>query len=176
MVRVIWILLIVIGGLLPKNQDRELLITKKVVTVKGQTSLGAFSCDYEVNGLSERLKMSSSSNVKTIEFEIPVRDFSCGNFLLNKDFRRTIKAEDFPISKVTVSDLKHNYGHYSCSLKVLLVGKHFEYNDFLLTRTAIGLEGDLNMTFSDLDLTAPQRLGGLIKVEEKIDLKIVLGM
>lgn len=107
----------------PYKEEREVIVTRKMITVSGQTSIGGFNCDYSRNGLKDTLYIDYTKKVKDLIFEIPVQDFSCGNFLLNKDFRKTIKADQFPTAKVRVRDLKSSYGHYSCDMTVDIVDR-----------------------------------------------------
>jgi len=171
--RVLLILLLIL--LNPDLKEREVIVTKKVITVSGQTSIGGFNCDYAKNGLKDTLYIDHTKFLKELIFDIPVNDFACGNFLLNRDFRKTIKAEEFPTAKVRVSNLKSNYGHYTCDLSVGLVGKHLKFPALVLKRTAEGVSGKLILSFEDLELETPKKMGGLIKVEEELHLEIQLG-
>lgn len=159
----------------PYKEEREVIVTRKMITVSGQTSIGGFNCDYSRNGLKDTLYIDYSKKVKDLIFEIPVQDFSCGNFLLNKDFRKTIKADQYPTAKVRVKDLKSSYGHYSCDMTVDIVGKKLYYNDLILKRTSEGLAANLVLSFEELELEAPKKLGGLVKVEEELHLEFKLG-
>ena len=171
--RVLIIILLILFN--PDLKEREVIVTKKVLTVSGQTSIGGFNCDYSKNGLKDTLFIDQSKSLKELIFDIPVHDFSCGNFLLNRDFRKTIKAEQFPSARVKVKNLKSNYGHYTCDLEVSLVGKNLSFPALVLKRTAEGVSGKLILSFEDLELETPQKMGGMIKVEEELHLEIQLG-
>jgi hypothetical protein len=159
----------------PETKDREVIVTQKKITVSGQTSIGGFSCDYSKKGLKDTLFIDHQSGSKEMVFDIPVRDFSCGNFILNSDFRKTIKSDQFPSARVKVQNLKSNYGHYTCDLSVTLVGKKLEFPSLVLKRVPEGLHANLVLSFEELDLEAPKKMGGLIKVEEKLTLDFTLG-
>lgn len=171
--RVLLILLLIL--LNPDLKEREVIVTKKVITVSGQTSIGGFNCDYAKNGLKDTLFIDFDKSGKELVFDIPVNDFSCGNFLLNRDFRKTIKAEKYPSARVKVSNLKSNYGHYTCDLNVNIVGKILNFKSLVLKRTPEGVSGNLVLSFDDLELDTPKKMGGLIKVEEELKLEIQLG-
>lgn len=157
------------------KEKREVIVTQKVITVSGQTSIGGFNCDYAKNGLKDTLYIDYDDSKKELIFDIPVQDFSCGNFLLNRDFRKTIKAEQYPTAKVKVSNLQSNYGHYTCDLSVDLVGKKLNFPNLVLKRTPTGVSGHLVLSFEELALETPKKMGGLIKVEEELHLEIQLG-
>jgi len=158
----------------PIKEEREVVVTKKTITVSGQTSIGGFNCEYERNSLKDTLLIDASRVNAELIFDIPVQDFSCGNFLLNRDFRKTIKAEHYPHARVKVKNIKSNYGHYSCDLNVHIVGKELIYNELPLKRTANGITANLVIGFNELDLEAPKKLGGLVKVEEELLLEFSL--
>jgi hypothetical protein len=171
--RILLVLILILLNAEPK--EREVIVTKKMITVSGQTSIGGFSCDYSKEGLKDTLFIDHSSSLKEMVFDIPVQDFSCGNFIINKDFRNTIKADKYPSARVRVQNLKSNYGHYTCDLSVTLVGKKLDFPSLVLKRIPEGLHANLILNFEDLELEAPKKMGGLIKVEEKLTLDFTLG-
>lgn len=156
-------------------KEREVIVTKKTITVSGKTSIGGFSCDYSKEGLKDTLFIDFEGPEKEMVFDIPVHDFSCGNFLLNRDFRNTVKSDKFPTAKVRVQNIKSNYGHYTCDLTVTLVGKKLHFPSLVLKRVPEGLHANLVLSFDELDLEAPKKMGGMIKVEEKLTLDFTLG-
>ena len=171
------VLLILLGMLwMEGNHSDPLVITSKKITVSGQTSFGAFHCDYSTAGLKDTLLFDAKSKSKPIIFKIPVKSFSCGNFLLNKDFRSTIKAEQYPYSEVQVTNIKNENGQIRCDLTVNLVGKKLEFQSLPLERCPGGLQAELRLSFERLELQPPNKLGGLVKVDENLDLQIFLGM
>ncbi|PSL02297.1 hypothetical protein [Cecembia rubra] len=170
--RVLLALLLIL--LSPYKEEKEVIVTKKKITVSGQTSIGGFNCEYAKNSLRDTLFIDTPLKSKELVFDIPVDDFSCGNFLLNKDFRKTIKADKYPHAKVRVRNLKSNYGHYSCDLTVDIVGKRMHYKELPLKRTPDGIAAKLILSFNELELEAPKKLGGLVKVEEELMLEFKL--
>jgi hypothetical protein len=173
MMRILLALILIL--LNPEKKEREVIVTKKMITVSGQTSIGGFSCDYSKEGLKDTLFIDFLGPTKEMVFDIPVQDFSCGNFLLNRDFRNTVKSDKYPSAKVKVQNLKSNYGHYTCDLSVTLVGKRLDFPSLVLKRVPEGLHANLVLSFDDLDLEAPKKMGGMIKVEEKLTLDFTLG-
>ncbi|MFD2036641.1 hypothetical protein ACFSKL_17690 [Belliella marina] len=159
----------------PTSREKQLVITEKVISVSGQTSLGGFTCNYTNESFKDTLFINSSKSGNPIVFDIPIQDFGCGNFLLNKDFRKTIKAEKYPHAKVTVNNLRENGSDYTCDVSVNLVGKKLEYKSLHLKTSKDQLTGNISINFDELDLSPPNKLGGLIKVEEQLNLEIKLG-
>ena len=164
--------IILFGFLLHAEPPKEdhLVIKEKEITVSGNTSFGKFECTYYVNSIKDTLSFTNNFSPDQFHFEIPVGDFACGNFLLNKDFKKTIKAKDYPTAHVKVANLTRKNKHYTCDLYLELVGKKFHFKDFNLVQNGDRLWGNLTLDFELLDLVPPSRLGGLIKVDEELHL------
>jgi hypothetical protein len=151
------------------------IITQQQITVSGNTSFGDFNCKYLKGGLQDTLVYAGSSSDKVMGFLIPVSEFSCGSFLINRDFKSTIKADRYPNAGVRVRNLRNEDGHFKCDLQVNMVGKELEFSGLALTKRRDGLLANLTLSFDRLDLEAPKKLGGLIKVDEKLELEVFLG-
>src|SRR5690554_520461 len=103
--RILWLLYILLAFPVTKN---DLVIMEREIIVSGTTSIGDFICSYYVNHQQDTLLMDWGASPTDFLFEIPVSEFSCGNFLINNDFRKTIKAKEFPSAQVKVSRLRKN--------------------------------------------------------------------
>ncbi|SEG37403.1 hypothetical protein [Algoriphagus boritolerans] len=158
------------------QQQRELVITDQRVKVSGYTSLGKFNCDFSRVGMKDKLQLNSTGDLSTLEFKIPVKSFSCGNFLLNNDFRSTLKANEYPYALVTVSNFRLKSGNVYCSMVLDLVGQKLNFPDILLERNKEGMSANLILNFEMLNLSPPSKFGGLVKVENQLDLEFHLGM
>lgn len=161
----------------PQRQEKKVMvITHHVVKVSGYTSLGRFNCDFTRVGEKDTLNLNVPGNHPSLEFEIPISSFSCGNFLLNKDFRSTLKSSEYPCAQVEVKNLYEMKGGLFCHLTVNLVGKTLEFPEMELERKEEEIAGKLVLNFDMLDLDPPKKFGGLVKVEDKLDLEFVLGI
>lgn len=172
-----FLILMMILSFSSATQERnELVITDQRIQVSGYTSLGKFNCDFSRVGMTDTLKLNSTGDLRTLEFKIPVKSFSCGNFLLNNDFRSTLKANEFPNALVTVSNFRLKGGNIYCSMVLDLVGQKLDFPDLLLERNKEGMSANLILNFEMLKLEPPSKFGGLIKVEDQLDLEFHLGM
>ena len=169
--RILWLLCMSLIFPMTKN---ELVIMEKEIVVSGTTSIGDFVCSYYVNNTKDTLSMGGDASPNNFLFEIPVAKFTCGNFLINNDFRKTIKAKEFPSALVKVSHLKKNNDHYTCDLFLEIAGKKMLFENFDLFDTGGQLCGDLVLSFEDLELDPPTKFGGLIKVDEHLYLSLAL--
>lgn len=170
--RILWFSILIISMVL--NKEELMVINEKSITVKGNTSLGNFECTYNVENLGDTLSFINNITKDQFRFDIPVGEFTCGNFLLNHDFRKTLKSKEYPKAYVKVTNLKKNRKNYTCDLYLDIVGKNLIYPDFKLRDNGTSLNGDLILDFDHLELEPPSKLGGLIKVDELLNLSLSL--
>lgn len=156
------------------DKEEVLVINEKRITVEGNTSLGKFTCSYKVEMLKDTLLFTNNKSEDFFHFEIPVNQFSCGNFLLNKDFKKTLKSKEFPHAYVEVSNFKSKRGSYSCDLFLEIAGKKHVFPGFKLDNSDAQLSGSLLLDFETLELVPPSRFGGLIHIEETLSLSLSL--
>ncbi len=169
-----WILLpFFLVPCLYKTGYKEWVITSKSITVAGETSFGGFSCGYAINGLLDTLHLSSADK---LDFDIPVEAFSCGNFMLNRDFRQTLKASEHPKANVEARDFTPNSEGVECKIILDIAGENIEFEKVQLKELPNMLEANLEMNFEDLGLSPPRKLGGLIEVDNKLSIHLVLGL
>ncbi|ELR72486.1 hypothetical protein C900_01481 [Fulvivirga imtechensis AK7] len=174
-ISVIFLLSSLLGS--PKA-DPCLIIQEKSITINGNTSLGGFSCDYEVAGKGDTLHINTL-HISPYSFTIPVEAFECGNFILNRDFQSTLKAKTHPKVTVEVLSLEEKEpGTMKGNIRLSLVGKSktLENIEFCmkLDKTRQVLSADFVFYASEFKLTPPRKLGGLIKAEDAMDITVSL--
>lgn len=157
------------------NPGKErLVIQEKEIAVSGNTTLGKFDCVYRGIGLKDTLSFVNDQSNDAFLFHIDVTDFGCGNPILNNDFRKTIKAKEFPQARVIVTNLKKVKEGYRCDLHLEIAGKRLFFEDFLLSSQDKKLTGRLDLHFDTLGLVPPKKFGGLIKVDEILSLSLAM--
>lgn len=154
----------------PRNY---LLVSTKQFTVHGSTSIGGFECNCELD-TKDTLFYNTSLKGNMISHSVSVKNFGCGNFLLNNDFRKTLKEKEYPNIGVELANFKKNANSFTCDLTLMLVGKKKMYKNLPLKLEKKKLKGNVLINFSDFDLTAPKKMGGMIKIKEKINLIVSL--
>lgn len=153
----------------PKVHDDFLLVNSKQFTVQGNTSIGGFECHYQ-RPSKDTLFINKPGDI--VSYSIPVREFGCGNFMLNHDFRKTLKAKEFPEIHIDFLHLKRQKNQLFCDVRIRLAGTTKVYKNVLLEKVANEIRGELTLNFSDFKLTPPKKVGGMVKVKEEI--KIIL--
>lgn len=161
------------SGLWNPIEQHHLILDSGSFVVKGKTSIGKFDCDYKLE-TKDTLFLSQKTG---LSYEIPVKEFGCGNFLLNNDFRKTLKHKEFPIVHFKMMNVRKNkQGIYHFDLYLKIAGKEKILKNLILEQKENRLHSSAQLTFSDFNLSPPQKLGGAIKVEEDIHISIVLNL
>ncbi|MGL2994275.1 hypothetical protein [Flavobacterium sp. TSSA_36] len=167
-------LLFFLGSATPPFQasDPTLIINKIEITINGQSTVGKYSCGttfYKNDTLV--LNVAQKNSLKA---EIPMVKFDCGNKIMTKDLQGTVKADQFPFSVVTLSNIRPFGNHYKCNLNFCIVTKTLVYKDFILTNTNQKLQGAIALQFTDIGLSPPVKMGGLIKVNNQVTVNFSL--
>jgi hypothetical protein len=153
-----------------KHKEEYVVIESKKFTVKGSTTFGDFTCNYNVQSKDTLfLNRKNGLNSKVI-----IKEFGCGNFLLTRDFRKTLKEKEHPEAIIQLSDIKKEGDKYSYTLRLNLAGKEKIVQNLYFKKEDKLLKGSINLKFSDFNLVVPSKLGGAIKVKEDINLSISL--
>jgi hypothetical protein len=153
-----------------KPKEDYVLIDTKKFTVKGSTTFGDFTCNYDVKS-KDTLFLNQKEGLYC---KVIIKEFGCGNFLLNRDFRKTLKEKEHPEAIIYLSDIKKEGEKYSYNLHLNLAGKERIFQNLYFKKENNLLKGSINLRFSDFNLVAPAKLGGAIKVKEDISLSFSL--
>lgn len=158
----------------------NLVIQGQRVVVSGQTSVGGFKCVFEneTTGETVAVQGGSQNGATLLLLSIPVKEFGCGNFLLNRDFQKTLKVTEYPMIVVDVLQLEFNGKEYLGRLDLTVAGKKKNMDNVVFRshtdRKDNMLRADIQLKMSEWGLTPPSRFGGLITVDE--DLHIVVDL
>lgn len=172
------VVLFLISFIMQPAASPYMVIKEKSITVDGNTSIGGFSCTYNLSGQSDTLFINNLAEAPFC-FSLPVPAFKCGNFLLNRDFQHTLKADEYPEISVEVLSLVQNVkGDYTGKIKLNLVGK-FKYLDDVkfqikkLDKSSL-LSANFLFKASEFELVPPSKLGGMIKADDEMTITVDL--
>lgn len=157
-----------------EDSSESIIVVKQAFTIEGTTSVGDFSCTYELDQRDTVKINSLSTETASIEYTIPSSAFECHNFLLNRDFKKTIKSKEHKEIKVVIFGFRKKGNQYICNLRLQLAGKEKLYEETQLKISGKDVTGALIVKFPDFDLTPPKKLGGLVKVKEDIKISVAL--
>lgn len=162
------VLLLTLGSAKPTffGDDTLLIINRIEIKISGSSTVGKYNCS---NTFYKRDTIILNLNKRNkINAEVPMLNFDCGNKLMTKDLRSTVKSKKFPNSYVCISDIKPYNNDYKCNLTFLITDKTLKYNNFILYKADHKIQGAINLNFSDIDLEPPVKMAGLIKVKDQI--------
>jgi len=155
-----------------------LIIEGKSITVTGNTSLGGFTCDYTIAEKNDTLFIGQLP-FSPYNFSIPVKEFQCGNFLLNRDFQHTLKEKEYPKVSVQVLNLVQNGPDaYTGTIMLCLVDKFKKFKNVDSKIDRKNNQASLTASFivlaSEFNLKPPSKLGGIIKADDALDIHVAL--
>lgn len=149
-----------------------IVIDKLEIEILGNSTVGKYNC---ANPVAYRDTIFLNSNTKnSLKTEIPMSNFECGNKIMNKDLKTTVKATKFPKSTVTITNIKPSGDNYKCSLNFRITDKTLSYQNLALKNTKQSLEGTVAVKFSDIGLEPPTKMGGIIKVKNEFVIHYIL--
>ncbi len=183
-IRIVLLILFSSISLLPlRAQDFE-VVTGKSVIIDGKTSFGRFACDFDTANEMDTIYFNSkkSRNKITLDINLPVDEFGCGNRMLNRDFNKTLQSSEYPFIHVLVERFFKEGNHYFSSLRLKLVGKelYMEKLPFIMEEGVdsdskfLAAEFSLNLRYFDLE--PPKKFLGLVKVHEELNIRLKLGI
>lgn len=154
------------------------------LSIHGQTNVNNFTCLIGCYNSVDTLTYAYDKGTNRMVFAendmiVPVYNFNCGNNLITKDFRSTVKADAYPyltISFVTL-DKDQSLAKATAVMDINLAGvskkvtvrfNMIRKGDFIL------LTGKHGVCFGDFQLQAPARMLGLVKVQDDLSVEFNL--
>jgi len=150
-----------------KKTDFLILAQKKII-VTGFTSIGSFHCHCILKN-KDTLFLNDQ---KTHFYSVAVKAFNCGNFLLNRDFQKTLNEEKHPFVFIHLGEFKRKQNTYTYTLNVNIAGKQKTFANLTFSSNGKQLDSQIELNFSDFKLKPPNKLGNAIKVKDKITLRL----
>lgn len=154
------------------SDPNTIIINQIKIEIHGNSTVGKYNC---ANALAYRDTIFLNSNTKnSLKSEISMTNFECGNRIMNKDLKTTVKATKFPKSTVTITNIKPAGSNYKCSLNFRITDRTLSYPNLALQNTKESLDGIVAVKFSDIGLEPPTKMGGIIKVKDEFVIHFVL--
>ncbi len=141
---------------------------QNMVQINGSTNINKFKCS-NTNFKFDKGSYSFLAN-RLPEISLNVNEFDCGNGMMTKDFRKTLKADIYPRLYISfVNFIKKSNNKYSADVEVKMMNKTVRYNiDFSLINNK--LIGSRIVNFSDFGITPPRKMGGMIVVRDSLNM------
>lgn len=153
--------------------DPNIIIINQIkIEILGNSTVGKYKCDCP-HTFRDTIYLNSTTK-NNLKSEISTNNFDCGNRIMNKDLKTTIKVNQFPKSTVTITNIRPSGADYKCSLSLRITDKTLSYSNLVLKNSKDFLEGTVNVKFSDLELEPPTKMGGVIKVKNEFVIHFLL--
>lgn len=152
--------------------------------VNGSTNVNRFSCviqGYENRDTLICYKTTGKNTAVVMSgvLRLPVFNFNCSSSIMTSDLRKTLKAKAFPDMVIRFISLSRypEQGTDQPSIGGIInielagVSKRYEVNYHIFTdeEQLIHLAGNQKLRFSDFNLPPPQKMGGLIKADDELN-------
>lgn len=152
------------------------------LVINGSTNVNSFQCSILKYAGRDTLVLieggTSKPYFKKGSVTLKAHLFDCGMKVMTNDFISTIKAKEFPdivitfISLEKIPTYRHGDERFNGSMSISLAGttKVFDVNCLITVNPSgvIHLKGGRKFVFSDFNLTPPQKMMGLIKIDEHL--------
>ena len=157
--------------------------------IYGNTNINKFKCALTRYDGHDTLEFVMRNELYDLVFlrshmTIPVNEFECGNDQLTSDFLETIQARNYPniyirflsLSAPVAELRKGGIANSKVAITIAGVTKTYQlaYSIPKNSTEEIRLKGIQNIRFSDFDLTPPEKLFGLIKVQQSLQVEFLL--
>jgi hypothetical protein len=158
------------------------------LTINGKTNVNAFQCTtMSYHGKDTLILIEGGRRRPFFEkgfVGLDASSFDCGMKVMTSDFSKTIKAKEFPsifiefISFEKIPLYSNAKDQFKGKIKISLGGvtQTFQMDCTIEPGTSgnIHLKGGRSFSFSDFNLQAPERVMGLIKVKDTLDVNFHL--
>lgn len=149
--------------------------------INGATNINRFQCTYDSQTLSDTLSVNLNYNQTTIffvnkELDIPVTAFDCQNNFITKDFRKTLKAENYPNIKLSFKSInltpELDAQFADGTIEIFIAGITRSYDiAYSMKSNDQGewtLKGTQDIQLKDFGIDPPKKLMKLIQVKDQI--------
>jgi hypothetical protein len=150
------------------------------LAIDGSSNINKFTCDIKEYLKIDTLRSVNDAQKKKFVFvnsslSIDVKRFDCHHKFITADFRKMMKSEAYPNLRIYFVSLDefHEAGIVKGLVDIELAGrrKRMEvvYKCAHIGGSQLRLQGDKQMNFSDFQLEPPKKIGGLIRINEEIN-------
>lgn len=158
--------------------------------ITGRSNLNEFSCLSKHDISNKNLfinydRRAQHINITNAILELEVTQFDCGRSPINRDFRNTLKADQYPFIQLQLNEVL--YGEINgesnsetrldprqADISIQIAGVTIrEIVDIVVTdpqEEIVAVQGQKRLRITDFNLTPPTAMFGLIKVEDELDI------
>lgn len=166
--------------------ERWIIQRSSSLCIEGRSNVNSFRCEiteYLQPDTIYLFKDAQKANPITIRggLSIKIKGFDCHQKYITQDLRKTLKADEQPLLKINLLSIGYHNGNAQnikgmVSIELAGVTRVTDIN-YQVRHDQPGfmeLTGTRKVLFSDFGLKPPQKLAGLIKVEEELNIRFKL--
>jgi hypothetical protein len=156
------------------NKTKVKITNQSEVVIRGKSNVNSFECKYNSNLIEDEIHVSHAKQNTKITFEgakinIKSTGFDCAHKMITKDFKSLIKADAYNAIQLDVKEISSVKDHLMAKVKVDLAGFSNEYSVPIVFETKTNnVKGQLKINIQDFHLKAPNKLLGMVKVNDHV--------
>jgi len=156
----------------------------KNISIHGESNVNEFDFTYSNQNKSHTDAKGEvchpESDTGDVTFYIPVNQFEPSNIAMLHDFKSLIKASDYPevmveVDKKTLLDIISGISFTHLNFKLTLAGVtrpvDAQYSAYRMSGNNLVLSGNTQIKLTDFSLDPPEKMFGIIRVENKVFIK-----
>ncbi|MDR9418582.1 hypothetical protein [Gracilimonas sp.] len=169
-------------------QDGKATITdESKLSIKGKSNVNEFQCQSEhelhQDSLNYFYRVSGDTVlVDGVQLNLQIDQFDCGKRAINKDFRSTLKYEEYPFIEIILNELvvsdSTSLIPKEAKITIRIAGEERHYtvtlNTFSSREESFTVGGNKILRMTDFGLEPPSPMFGLIKVQDELDIQFDL--
>ncbi len=176
-----------------RKQEREvrwILTGYSSVKVNGSTNINKFSCSIPTYSRTDTLSIKQAEPGSRVlkmsgTMRLRIDAFDCHQAMMTADLRKTLKYKEFPELLIRFISMDsypgyRNEGTVNGQVAIELAGKAKRFDvAYKYLPSANGnlvLTGRKQVRFSDFEIIAPRKLGGMIKTDDVLDVEFTVSV
>lgn len=157
------------------------------LSIKGKSNVNEFRCQSEHELQQDSLDFTYSVQEDTVtvngvSLSLEIDQFDCGKRAINRDFRSTLKYQEYPFIEIILNELVLEDPSDIIPEKALItiriagVEQNYEVplHSFSSSEDHFVVGGNKILYMTDFGLVPPSPLMGLIKVDDELDIEFDL--
>ena len=163
------------------------LSNESKLSINGKSNVNDFRCRSEHELQRDPMNFSynfkgDTVNVNGVSLTLAVSKFDCGKRAINRDFRSTLKYEEYPFIQIVLNELVLNDAKdivpSSAKVSISIAGEKRNYevelHAFESHEKSILVGGKKTLRMTDFGLTPPSPMFGLIQVSDELEVEFDL--
>lgn len=171
-----------LGFFMSTNNSADVHINKgSQITISGKSNVNKFSCAYTIQ-IAEGCQIVNYNvfnNIITLsnaEIKLKSEAFDCGGRMINKDFKKLMKSDEYPNIIITLTQINSKENHFNVDAMIEIADQINLYTFSIIPQHGNNYKGNLELNINDFDMEAPVKLLGAIKVDPNINIEFDLNL